>query len=673
MVQPAGVVKQFSLQEDGSRTLKRRLTQDLSFPLTSPNASVNNRIDMEAYVEMIYGWCLSRVIHFIVALRLAYPLLRIFIMKYDYSDAYRRVAHSPLAAAQSVIIFAHVAYIALRLTFGGSPNPPTWCSFSEMVTDLSNEIPLCQEWDHDELRNPDQPDTPTPSLLPEEEKLERAMPMAVHVPTNVTARSDSFIDDLIRVFLDTPLNRARQPHAVPLAIHVTSRPHAGNAEPIKRRELVSQPKLVAEGGPAEAQIVLGWTLNTRSLLVILPSDKFEAWSADLRLIIEERRGTFGQLETTVGRLNHAAYIIPLSRHFLNRIRLRIRVRKHKNQALSLTQDELDDFELWVAFLSQARAGISMNQITIRKPSKICWSDSCPFGIGGFLLSGRAWRIRIPDSSPIYGLDIANNVLEFLGMMVTIWLVLVECEETDSHQDCILALGDNTSAIGWLFKSGKLSPDSPYYKTVQVIARKLALLVTSSSHCLASQHIKGTKNTVSDLLSFAGNTRGEPHPLAPDYPSDLILTERFHSCLPQLIPAGFSISPLPSEISCFVIQVLRTLESSLTPSKSRPTKRKTESGADGARSVPRPVSTLTLSSLNYSSLKPSSSCDRFCPCTESLAGAQQEPFLASVRSPWFRQLCAMPQALWLRRSGVVSNAAPFTSKEAPSYSPPLGPF
>jgi len=107
------------------------------------------------------------------------------------------------------------------------------------------------------------------------------------------------------------------------------------------------------------------------------------------------------------------------------------VRKHKNQALSLTQDEIDDFELWIVFLSQAKIGISMNQMTIRKPSKICWSDSCPFGIGGFLLSGRAWRIRIPDSSPIYGLDIANNVLEFLGMMVTIWLALVECAKPEA--------------------------------------------------------------------------------------------------------------------------------------------------------------------------------------------------------------------------------------------------
>ena len=37
----------------------------------------------------------------------------------------------------------------------------------------------------------------------------------------------------------------------------------------------SQPKLIAEGGLTEAQIVIGWTLNTQSLLIIvLPPDKF---------------------------------------------------------------------------------------------------------------------------------------------------------------------------------------------------------------------------------------------------------------------------------------------------------------------------------------------------------------------------------------------------------------
>ena len=38
------------------------------------------------------------------------------------------------------------------------------------------------------------------------------------------SRVDGFIDDLINVFADTPENCRMQPHVVPLAMHVTSRP-----------------------------------------------------------------------------------------------------------------------------------------------------------------------------------------------------------------------------------------------------------------------------------------------------------------------------------------------------------------------------------------------------------------------------------------------------------------
>jgi hypothetical protein len=136
LVQPFGLAKQFTLNEAGERAVKWRLTQDLSFSLTDGERSVNACIDMDRYNEMIYGWCLSRLIHYIVALRIKHPMSKIFIAKYDYSDAYRRVNHSAEAVAQSIAVFDGVAYVALRLTFRGSPNPPTWCLFWEMVTVL---------------------------------------------------------------------------------------------------------------------------------------------------------------------------------------------------------------------------------------------------------------------------------------------------------------------------------------------------------------------------------------------------------------------------------------------------------------------------------------------------------------------------------------------------------
>ena len=125
-VQPLGLARQWSINEAGERVEKLRLTQDLSFSSNRDGSptSVNSRIDMSAYKEMIFGWCLPRILHFIVAIRIAFPLLGILIAKYDYSDAYHRIAHSASAAAQTIAAHAGITYLALRLTFGGGTEPP---------------------------------------------------------------------------------------------------------------------------------------------------------------------------------------------------------------------------------------------------------------------------------------------------------------------------------------------------------------------------------------------------------------------------------------------------------------------------------------------------------------------------------------------------------------------
>ena len=139
MVQPLRMAEQLTLSKSGERVPKSRLTQDLSFSLTKPDISVNARIGMTPYPKMVYGWCLLRIIHFVVALHAQHPTTRICITKYDYSDAYRHITHAASAADQSIALFGGLAFIAIRLTFGGSPNPLTWCLFFEMVTDLANE------------------------------------------------------------------------------------------------------------------------------------------------------------------------------------------------------------------------------------------------------------------------------------------------------------------------------------------------------------------------------------------------------------------------------------------------------------------------------------------------------------------------------------------------------
>ena len=677
-LQPLGLAHQWTLDKNGNRVAKYRMTQDLSFTSDrmGPPRSINSRIDMMAYAEMIYGWCLPRILHYLVALRLAYPSIIIFICKYDYSDAYRRIAHNSSAAVQTLAIHAGLAYLALRLTYGGTPNPPTWCNFSEIVTDLANEISSCLEWTPDATRSPAQPVAPPPMRLSASIPFQAGRAMAVEIPTpgpNV-GRVDGFIDDLINTFLDTPENCRRQPHVVPLAsMHVTSRPHAGDgAEPIIRRPLLSMSKLLAEGSPAEIQIVLGWRLDTRRMLIGLPDDNFVAWSEDLDRLISEPRCRYEDLDQIVGRLNHSSFVLPFARHFMGRLRALLTPRKHKSCMVPVRAEARADLVLWDQILQRAHKGVSINLIVTRRPTRICWSDACPFGLGGYSLSGRAWRLRMPTDHPLRGHPGVNNLLEFVAMVVNIWL---ECLDAEPNElPCILAVGDSTSAIGWLYKTSNLDPEVEMHRAHLMVARHLARLLIDNDCCLASQHIRGDLNLVADLLSFAGTSeRGKPHPLAHDNPPNDVLTERFLSVLTEQVPENFSISQLPSAILLWVSQVLQIAASSGTAAKSRETKTPTGYGVAGSDLGEAQVSPTIPTSFCYPTTSRSFTSSRSSNATDIRLGPPPGTLQATVRSRWYRALSDKPQATWLRRFGAISGRAPCTSRAAPTCDPSSVPY
>jgi hypothetical protein len=249
---------------------------------------------------------------------------------------------------------------------------------------------------------------------------------------------------------------------------------------------------------------------------------------------------------------------------------------------------------------------------------------------GFTLLGLAWHLHIPPSCAFYGNFTSNSLLEFLTMMITPWLVTLDYNARGLTEECILILGDNTSAIGWLFHSRKLSMDTFYYEAVQLIACKLAeLVVTDSTHILTSQHLKGEKNIVADLLSYTGSTREELHPIAPDKPSDSKLTQRFHSFLPQLIPRDFAILLLPAKILSFFTRALQTAKSSWICAKSSRMRAKTAYGIGGLVTATKLGSKLQddLSSLLYLSADENSSFTS--PSITKLTGLTHADFLASV--------------------------------------------
>ena len=162
---------------------------------------------------------------------------------------------------------------------------------------------------------------------------------------------------------------------------------------------------------------------------------------------------------------------------------------------------MTDLQLWLFFLGIVRNGISINLLVSCSPSKVGWSESCPFGTGGTDARGRAWHIRIIR---ILAGDMRfNNLLfELIGMAVTIKLLLRDRDDGDPFP-CILTFGDSTTAIRWIFNTSRLSVDKPCHEAHHMVAREIVHGTMSHNACLAGQHLKGTANVVSDLLSYDG--------------------------------------------------------------------------------------------------------------------------------------------------------------------------
>lgn len=417
--------------------------------------------------------------------------------------------------------------------------------------------------------------------------------------------------------------------------------------------------------------MLGWTLDTRRLWISLPSDKFTAWLADIKIVRTAGHCSHAALETLVRRLNHTAYVLPNARHFLSRIRAclgRTTEREENQRSLKVGREAQEDLALWEEFLVDAHAGIFINLLVTRTPDKVCWSDACPYGIGGYNLTGTAWRIRIPQTSPIFGYRGINNLIEFVGMAINIWLA---CREENAADSCILAIDNNTSALGWLHNTSRLDPSCTAHSAHLMVARKVTHLLMKFQCCLTSQHVKGELSVVADLLSFAGEGRGKAHPLAFDEPANDELTDRFLTFLPSQVPANFAISQLPDEMLCWTTQVLQVVKSFLTDGKREATKSLTGPGDAGRDTADTLAISTTAVSLCYPSTSKNYSSGPSSTSIEWPTGTPMADLRALVKSPWSQVLCAKPQATWLRRCGNVSGKAPCTSRGPPTCAPSCG--
>jgi hypothetical protein len=199
---------------------------------------------------------------------------------------------------------------------------------SNLANDLANDLVRRNDWDPSVwsaprqgiLRTSDAFDNDNGHVRPDKE-FGRAFAMWVVDPVgDGLAKFDCYLDNLFGVFW--AWDREKAEAALPLALHLVGRPVDDKApESFPRDDLLAVSKFLAEAKASERKTILGWGVNTRSFKISLPTDKRRAWVGKLRKLanLPGRRANAKELETMIGRLNHAAYVVPNSRPFLGRL------------------------------------------------------------------------------------------------------------------------------------------------------------------------------------------------------------------------------------------------------------------------------------------------------------------------------------------------------------------
>jgi hypothetical protein len=147
-VEPLGMVAQTTIDEGGEPQRKLRLTHDQSFsPKGSSSRSVNDRIDETTLSPARFGKAFSRFLYHILYLRKIKTDKPIYMTKGDFKSAYRRIHLQAPTAVKACTCVDGILLVALRMTFGGSPNPSLWSDVLEVVTDLANDLVRRSDWD----------------------------------------------------------------------------------------------------------------------------------------------------------------------------------------------------------------------------------------------------------------------------------------------------------------------------------------------------------------------------------------------------------------------------------------------------------------------------------------------------------------------------------------------
>ena len=296
------------------------------------------------------------------------------------------------------------------MPFGGAPCPSEFALAADLIADTINDLLADKNWKHNEVYSDMIHEIPNPIPLPNDIPFAEAKDMSVNIPLEEGGKTDVYVDDFITIGPDIDDTLERITRAPITVIHAIA-DNSASSKTIPRDDIVAIDKMKAEGAAEERKICLGWMIDTRRLLVSLSDHKTIGWINQKNAILHNKTVSEKELASIFGRLENVAQVLTTLGHFLSNIRHIQIIAAQRKHNVKLNMRTRKDLELAKTFIGKANQGIIPQNL--RNRAHI-------------------------------------NVLEYLAQIIAIWIDILEGKT--KQEDCVLALGDNTSAMGWLRRS-----------------------------------------------------------------------------------------------------------------------------------------------------------------------------------------------------------------------------
>jgi hypothetical protein len=367
-----------------------------------------------------------------------------------------------------------------------------------------------------------------------------------------------YVDDFILAAVENAQGTmlARAMRATLHAIHQVF-PTPSATDPPGRKDPISEKKLLK--GDAQwdtTKEVLGYELNGKDRTIQLPAQKTETLAKELRKVLRKQRVPLKRFRSLIGRLQHAARILPAAKLFFTPLNESLRglpqfigLGRHGEARKAL----LDTGAL---IIDLARRPTHVSELVAHNLDYIGFCDASAFGAGGVWFSGTraiqpsVWRLEFPvditnqvisDQNPTGVLT--NSDLEMAGVLLH-YLALEQIVPDLTHAQAAIGY-DKSPAVAWTKQMTTWASSPVAYRLLRGLAMRQR---TTRSAPPDIFHTPGETNILANVASRVIKSITASNPCA--------FLSYFNDRFPLPQSPSWQLVTLDSNLSSNVILTLR---------------------------------------------------------------------------------------------------------------------